>query len=52
MGRKIHICPECESDDVTSQADHMTDIAGMTRTWKCNECGYTGAMPEVDEEDL
>ncbi|MBC5793133.1 MAG: hypothetical protein H8Z69_03795 [Nanohaloarchaea archaeon] len=47
-------CPNCGSTDVGPDM-RKTNLLGEAvfnqNKWLCNECGYTGIMPEGDPED-
>ncbi len=48
-------CPNCGSENVepdTSNAAYVAEAGGNPNTWSCNECGYTGMMPEGEPEDI
>ena len=34
-------CPKCRSED----AQHLIGIGGFTGTYKCRDCGFSGAFP-------
>jgi len=52
LSRKF--CPKCGSEDV------MMIAAGMTGSWMCKKCGFTGSVfpekevvgREIDENDM
>ncbi|PSG98868.1 MAG: hypothetical protein BRC29_01945 [Nanohaloarchaea archaeon SW_7_43_1] len=53
MGQKVKFCPNCGSTDVEPDTSNRAEIyfsGGNPNKWKCNECGYTGLMPEGDPE--
>jgi len=51
---KRKFCPNCGSDWVEPDTSNKAEIAfsgGDPNTWQCNECGYTGIMPEGDPDE-
>ncbi len=47
-------CPNCGSQNVepdTSNAAYVAEAGGNPNEWTCNDCGYTGLMPEGDPEN-
>jgi ribosomal protein S27AE len=53
MARRF--CPNCGSEDVEPDTRHtnvLGDLMFNPDKWLCNECSYTGLMPEgeIDEE--
>lgn len=54
MSKQIRFCPQCGSTWVEPDTSNRAEIAftgGNPNKWSCNECGYTGIMPEGDPED-
>ncbi len=47
-------CPNCGSTWVEPDTSNRAyaSIGGNTNTWQCNDCNYTGVMPEGDPEEL
>ncbi len=49
-------CPNCGSTNVEPDTTNAASIAaqgGNLNKWKCNECKFTGMMPEGEpEEDM
>lgn len=46
-------CPNCGSTWVEPDTSNRAEVAysgGNPNKWQCNECGYTGLMPEGDPE--
>ncbi|PSG99563.1 MAG: hypothetical protein BRC28_03875 [Nanohaloarchaea archaeon SW_4_43_9] len=51
---KVRFCPNCGSTDVEPDTSNQAEISfsgGNPNKWKCNECGYTGLMPEGNPEE-
>jgi ribosomal protein S27AE len=49
MTRKNRFCPNCGSEDVEpdfSDAGYVGGAGGNPNAWECNNCGFTGLMPE------
>lgn len=54
MSRDIKFCPQCGSTNVEPDTTNSAEIAfsgGNPNHWRCNECDYTGIMPEGDPEE-
>ena len=52
--KQKRFCPNCGSDWVepdTTNAAEMAFSGGNPNMWHCNECGYTGLMPEGDPDE-
>jgi len=53
--KQIRFCPNCGSTWVEPDISNRAEIAysgGNPNKWKCNECNYTGLMPEGDPEEF
>lgn len=53
MAKETRFCPNCGSTWVEPDTSNRAEIAysgGNPNKWQCNECGYTGLMPEGDPE--
>lgn len=53
MDKKLRFCPNCGSEWVEPDTSNRAEIyfsGGNPNKWKCNNCGYTGLMPEGDPE--
>lgn len=51
---KERFCPNCGSTWVEPDTSNRAEVAysgGDPNQWMCNECGYTGLMPEGDPEE-
>lgn len=51
--KEKRFCPNCGSDWVEPDTSNRAEIAfsgGNPNQWQCNECGYTGLMPEGDPD--
>ncbi len=49
MEEEIRFCPNCGSTNVepdTSNAAYVGEAGGNPNTWRCNDCEYTGIMPQ------
>ena len=52
MGERF--CPNCGSKDVEPDTRHtnvLGDLMFNPDKWLCNECSYTGLMPEGDSDE-
>ena len=48
----MRICPECESENVKPEMGELVQFTeGDINSWKCNDCGYIGLMPEKEDEE-
>ncbi|MFB6190531.1 MAG: hypothetical protein ABEJ91_03075 [Candidatus Nanohaloarchaea archaeon] len=45
-------CPNCGSEEVEPRHDQLWGFTKSPNIWECNECGYTGLMPEGDTEEV
>ena len=46
-------CPNCGSEDVEPDTSHSNVLGEMIfnqNKWVCNECGYSGLVPEGEPE--
>jgi len=53
MAEEIRFCPNCESTWVEPDTSNRAEVylsGGNPNKWQCNNCGYTGLMPEGDPE--
>ncbi|MFB6144623.1 MAG: hypothetical protein ABEJ98_04905 [Candidatus Nanohaloarchaea archaeon] len=54
MKQSRRFCPNCGSDwvepDTSNRAEQFFS-GGDPNRWQCNECGYTGMMPEGKPEE-
>jgi rubredoxin len=54
MTKHLRFCPNCGSINVEPDTTNSAEIAftgGNPNHWRCNECDYTGMMPEGDPEE-
>lgn len=54
MGDKIRFCPNCGSTNVEPDTSNRAEIyfsGGNPNKWRCNDCKYTGLMPEGDPDN-
>jgi len=54
MAGQIRFCPNCGSTEVepdTSNAAYVAEAGGNPNSWECNNCDYTGLMPEGSPQD-
>lgn len=50
---ETRFCPNCGSTWVEPDTSNRAEVyfsGGNPNKWQCNECGYTGLMPEGDPE--
>lgn len=53
MAEEIRFCPNCGSTRVEPDTSNRAEVyfsGGNPNKWQCNNCGYTGLMPEGDPE--
>lgn len=49
-----HFCPNCGSTWVEPDTSNRAEVyfsGGNPNKWKCNNCDYTGLMPEGDPDE-
>ena len=53
MAKEKRFCPNCGSTWVEPDTSNRAEVffsGGNPNKWQCNDCGYTGFMPEGDPE--
>lgn len=53
MAEDIRFCPNCGSTWVEPDTSNRAEVffsGGNPNKWQCNDCGYTGLMPEGDPD--
>lgn len=53
MPNEKHFCPNCGSTWVEPDTSNRAEVyfsGGNPNKWQCNDCGYTGLMPEGDPD--
>ncbi|MFB6292205.1 MAG: hypothetical protein ABEI58_02315 [Candidatus Nanohaloarchaea archaeon] len=50
MGDEKRFCPNCGSKDVDPVHRELWGFSKNPDVWECNDCGYTGLVPEEGEE--
>ena len=53
MSKDSRFCPDCGSRDVgpdTRRTNLLGEMIFNQNKWMCNNCGYTGLMPEGDPD--
>lgn len=53
MTKEIRFCPNCGSTWVEPDTSNRAEVffsGGNPNKWQCNDCDYTGLMPEGDPE--
>lgn len=45
------ICPNCGSTDIGVDRSNVISLMALQSSYECNECGYAGIFPEVDDDD-
>ena len=54
MSEQVRFCPNCGSRWVEPDTSNRAEVylsGGNPNKWQCNDCGYTGLMPEGDPEN-
>ena len=48
----IKFCPKCKSTNITRMSGQSWQQANGIFKEKCEDCGYEGFMPEIEESTL
>lgn len=55
MGDELRFCPNCGSLNVEPDTSNRAEVyfsGGNPNSWKCNDCSYTGLVPEGDPDEF
>lgn len=50
--KENRFCPNCGSSDVEPETENIAYVdMGNFNDWRCNDCDYTGLMPEGEPDE-
>lgn len=52
MRNTTRVCPNCGATDITIDRSDIMSWFGLETSYRCESCGYTGIIPEVDNDDV
>lgn len=52
MWDQARICPNCGSTDIRVDDEKTLSMLRLQHGYKCQDCGYAGIFPVVDEENV
>ena len=52
MHGTTRVCPNCGSTKIGVDRSNILSMMALSSSYECQECGYSGMFPEVDNEEV